>query len=166
MTASMDSRPDTSAIWRALDGIMDPEIPVVSVVELGVVRQVEVDGSRASVVMTPTFAGCPALEVMRQQIALAVAGLGYETVEVELCFDPPWTTDALSPETRTKLCEFGLAPPPLHRGQVRLVLDAPAACPYCGSEDTRLTNAFGSTQCRSIHVCNACGGPFEAFKPI
>jgi ring-1,2-phenylacetyl-CoA epoxidase subunit PaaD len=157
---------DASAVWRALGEVMDPEIPVVSVVDLGVIRQVEVDGQKARVVMTPTFAGCPALDVMREQVTQALAALGFETIEVLLSFDPPWTTEGLSDETRAKLRAFGLAPPLRHGGNVLLVLDQPAECPYCGSQDTRLTNDFGSTQCRSIHVCNGCGGPFEAFKPL
>jgi ring-1,2-phenylacetyl-CoA epoxidase subunit PaaD len=157
---------DASAVWQALGAVMDPEIPVVSLVELGVIRQVEVDGRRARIVMTPTFSGCPALDVMCQQVEHAVSALGFDKVEVALSFDPPWTTDGLSAETRARLRDFGLAPPPWHGGNVRFVLDQPAACPYCGSLDTRLTNAFGSTQCRSIHVCNACRGPFEAFKPM
>ena len=158
--------PPPSEIWQALEGVKDPEIPVVSVVELNVARQVDVDGSHVRVTITPTFAGCPALSAMRDEIRKAVLGLGFETVDVDLRFDPPWTTDDLSPETLVRLRDFGLSPPPRHGGNVRLVLDQPAACPYCGSEDTEVKNAFGSTACRSIHVCRSCRQPFEAFKPL
>jgi len=158
--------PTIPQIWEALEGVKDPEIPVVSVVELKVARQVEVDGSHIRVTITPTFAGCPALSAMRDEIRSTLLGLGFETAEVSLKLDPPWTTDDLSQETLARLRQFGLSPPPKHGGNVRLVHDQPAACPYCGSDDTQVKNDFGSTACRSIHVCNNCHQPFEAFKPL
>jgi ring-1,2-phenylacetyl-CoA epoxidase subunit PaaD len=158
--------PSEVEIWAALEAVKDPEIPVVSVVDLKVARRVEVDGLHVCVTITPTFAGCPALDAMRQDIRRTLLGLGFETAEVALQLDPPWTTDDLTPETLARLREFGLSPPRKHGGNVRLVLDHPAACPYCGSEDTEVVNAFGSTACRSIHVCRTCQQPFEAFKPL
>lgn len=156
----------TDEVWGALQEVMDPEIPVVSLVDLGVVRSVHTQDRTAHVEMTPTFSGCPAMEVMRQQVRERLLALGCDRVEIAIKLDPPWTTDWLSDEVKAKLRDFGLAPPRWHGGNVRLVLSEPTACPYCGSLDTELKNGFGSTLCRSIYVCHACRQPFEAFKPI
>lgn len=153
-------------IWRELDQVMDPEIPVVSVVELGVVREVELTDDGARVTMTPTFSGCPALDVMREEVNQQLKSLGLSSIEVRWELDPPWTSDVLSEATRRKLREFGLAPAPEHRGNVELVLDEPRACPRCGSKDTTVKNRFGSTLCRSLHYCNECQEPFHALKPL
>lgn len=153
-------------VWRALEGVMDPEIPVVSVVDLGVIREVELSGGQARITMTPTFAGCPALDVMVEQVRAAVQALGIEGVQIEIVHSPAWTTDWLSEEAKEKLRSFGLSPPPEHGGDIELVLDDPAVCPYCGSADTVLKNRFGSALCRSIHVCQSCHQPFESFKPL
>lgn len=160
------SHPGTGEIWRALQGVMDPEIPVVSLVELGVVRSVHAERGKALVEMTPTFSGCPALDVMQQQVRERLADLGFEEIDIAIKLNPPWTTDWLSDDVKAKLREFGLAPPRKHGGNVRLVLSEPTACPYCGSLDTELKNGFGSTLCRSIYVCHDCQQPFEAFKPL
>jgi ring-1,2-phenylacetyl-CoA epoxidase subunit PaaD len=159
-------RPSEADVWAALNDVKDPEIPVVSVVELKVARRVEVEGLHVRVTMTPTFAGCPALAAMREAMRARLLDLGFETAEVVVELDPPWTTDDLPKETLLRLRDFGLSPPPRHGGNVRLVLEEPAACPYCGSNDTEIKNAFGSTSCRSIHVCRSCRQPFEAFKPL
>ncbi|MFP3853897.1 MAG: 1,2-phenylacetyl-CoA epoxidase subunit PaaD [Anaerolineales bacterium] len=156
----------TEEIWQALDDVMDPEIPVVSVVDLAVVRDVEMIEGSPVITITPTFVGCPALDVMKRDIASQVQSLGYEQVELRVRYDPPWSTDQLSSEAKEKLRGFGLAPPPQHGGRIELVLDQTAACPYCGSENTERKNSFGSTLCRSIHYCHACEQPFEAFKPL
>ena len=156
----------TEEIWQALDQVMDPEIPVVSVVDLAVVREVEwVEGSPV-ITITPTFVGCPALDVMKRDIVIQVRGLGYEQVKIQVSYDPPWSTDQLSSEAKEKLRGFGLAPPPQHGSRIELVLAQAAVCPYCGSENTERKNSFGSTLCRSIHYCRACEQPFEAFKPL
>jgi ring-1,2-phenylacetyl-CoA epoxidase subunit PaaD len=154
------------AIWRALEAVKDPEIPVVSVVELGVVRSVAVEGGRVTVTITPTFAGCPALHVMQSEIEAAVRRLGAEAVTVRLALSPPWTTDWLSDATRAKLKAFGLAPPPRHNGLIQIMFDERAECPYCGSDQTELKNAFGPTLCRALYYCHACRQPFEQFKPL
>lgn len=146
---------------------MDPEIPVVSVVDLGVIRDVEIQAEGGvRVTMTPTFSGCPALDVMREEVARQVRSLGHEQVQVVLEYHPPWTTDDLSDRGREKLREFGLTPPAEHGGNVALVLDGPRACPRCGSRDTELKNSFGSTLCRSLHYCKDCREPFQAIKPL
>jgi len=156
------------AVWAALAEIPDPEIPVISLVDLGVIRDVEVDGSRVRVEFTPTFLGCPALEVMRRAMEEQVSALGGEP-EVQVIADDSWSTDRISPEGREKLRAAGFAPPPLRSaGPTTLVqLQSKAfRCPYCGSTETRLENIFGPTPCRSIRWCESCRQPFEQFKTI
>lgn len=154
------------AVWAALEDVPDPEIPVLSVVELGMVRAVEVNGRSVRVDLTPTFAGCPAFHAIRDAVAARVAALGASAVEVKRQLAPAWTTDDLSDAARRKLAAFGIAPPDPHGGRLLLALEAPVACPRCGSFDTELTSAFGSALCREIHVCRACREPFERFKPL
>jgi ring-1,2-phenylacetyl-CoA epoxidase subunit PaaD len=155
-------------VWEALAGVPDPEIPVISVVDLGVVRGVDVDGDRVRVEFTPTMLGCPALDAMRERMAAAIRGLGAEP-EVRVVNDDPWTTDRITPEGREKLRESGFAPPtPREAAPVQLVQLQTGAfrCPYCGSTETRLENIFGPTPCRSIRYCAACRQPFEQFKTV
>jgi ring-1,2-phenylacetyl-CoA epoxidase subunit PaaD len=154
-------------VWEALAEIPDPEIPVVSVVDLGVVRDVRVDEMRVRVEFTPTFLGCPALEVMRDQMADAVRELGVEP-DVEVILDDSWSTDRITADGRRKLRESGFAPPLARGAQPSLIqLSAPVfRCPYCGSTETRLENIFGPTPCRSIRYCTDCRQPFEQFKTI
>lgn len=153
-------------VWQALKEVMDPEIPVVSLVDLGVVRDVQVEGDRVTVTMTPTFSGCPALAVMQQALREKVLALGAAEVEVRTVLEPAWSSDWIRPEAREKLRKFGLAPPPVHGGELNIALEEPVACPYCGSYNTTLKNSFGSTLCRAIYYCNACQQPFEQFKPL
>ena len=155
-------------VWEALAEIPDPEIPVLSLVELGVVHDVEVVGERVHVGFTPTFLGCPALEMMREQMEQSIRKLGAEP-DVEVLTADGWTSDRITPAGRRKLEEAGFAPPaPREAGGPTLVqLEAHAfRCPYCGSTDTRLDNLFGPTPCRSIRYCNACRQPFEQFKTL
>jgi ring-1,2-phenylacetyl-CoA epoxidase subunit PaaD len=155
-------------VWEALAEIPDPEIPTISLVDLGVVRDVEVEDERVRVAFTPTFLGCPALEVMRTRMEEAVRSLGAEP-EVEVLTDVPWSTDRITPEGRRKLRESGFAPPaPLEEGPVTLVQIQRTVfrCPYCGSTDTQLENLFGPTPCRSIRYCASCRQPFEQFKTL
>jgi len=161
-----------AAILEALDAVKDPEIPVVSVVELGIVQAVEVDGDAVRVVITPTFSGCPALHVMRQDIQACVEALGARRVTVDIALDPPWTSDRISPAARERMKAIGLAPPPpAGRRSFSIDLDleltpAPPTCPFCGSGDTALENAFGPTICRTLYYCHACQQPFEQFKAL
>ncbi len=153
-------------IWQALNEVKDPEIPVVSVVEMGIVREVNVTAEKVTVVMTPTFSGCPALPVMREDIGNRLHDLGVSNYEVKVALTPRWTSDWITEEARTKLKAFGLAPPPKAQNEINVLFMESAACPYCDSNDTSLKNTFGPTLCRSIYYCNACQQPFEQFKPI
>ena len=155
-------------VWQALGEIPDPEIPVLSLVELGVVRDVEVAERRVHVEFTPTFLGCPALDVMRDRMEEAVRALGGEP-DVEVVQDDSWSTDRITPEGRRKLREAGFAPPAPREasGPTLVQLQSHAfRCPYCGSTETRLENLFGPTPCRSIRYCTACRQPFEQFKTL
>lgn len=153
-------------IWSALDSVMDPEIPVVSLVEMGIVRQVTVAGDSVTVTMTPTFSGCPALVEMERLIIDKVRRLGAQHVTVEKSLAPPWSSDWINVAGRRKLKEFGLAPPPRHDGNLVVTFFDVAACPYCGSTNTSLKNSFGSTLCRAIYYCHACQDSFEQFKAL
>jgi ring-1,2-phenylacetyl-CoA epoxidase subunit PaaD len=157
----------TDEIWEVLDEVKDPEIPVVSVVEMGLIRSVGINDEKVIISFTPTFAGCPAFQVMRDEIQKQLEEAGAEDVEVKITYHPPWRSDWILSEGRKKLKEFGLAPPPVKGGKsVEEALSAPAVCPYCESENTTLKNSFGPTLCRSIYYCENCQQPFEQFKPI
>ena len=157
-----------AAVWEALAEIPDPEIPVISLVDLGVVKAVEVMDAHVRIEFTPTFMGCPALEVMRRQMEEAVTALGGEP-HVDVLLDDSWSTDKISADGRKKLRDAGFAPPaPRTEGAPTLLqLRKPVhRCPYCGSTDTRLDNLFGPTPCRSVRYCASCRQPFEQFKTI
>jgi len=155
-------------VWEALAEIPDPEIPVISLVDLGVVKDVEVEGERVRIAFTPTFMGCPALDVMRSQMERAVEALGAEA-QVDVLLDDSWSTDRITAEGREKLRAAGFAPPsPRGEGEPTLLQLGKAVhrCPYCGSTETRLDNIFGPTPCRSVRYCASCRQPYEQFKTI
>ena len=150
----VSTSPDTSGIWDVLVEVLDPEVPVVSVVELGIVRSVTPD----LVTITPTYTGCPATEVIERDVRAALDAAGYRRVAIETVLSPAWTTDWITPEGRAKLHAYGIAPP-VPRG-------AAVACPQCGSSDTVEISRFGSTACKSLWRCTACREPFDHFKAI
>jgi ring-1,2-phenylacetyl-CoA epoxidase subunit PaaD len=155
-------------VWDALAEIPDPEIPTISIVDLGVVRDVAIENGTVRVEFTPTFLGCPALEVMRNRMAERIRELGAEP-EVEVVLNDSWSTDRITPAGREKLRDSGFAPPaPREASAPKLVqlLSGAFKCPYCGSTDTRLENIFGPTPCRSLRYCQSCRQPFEQFKTI
>jgi ring-1,2-phenylacetyl-CoA epoxidase subunit PaaD len=152
-------------VRAALAEVPDPEIPVVSIVDLGLVERVEVTEASVRVELLPTFVGCPALEVIRSSVHDRLAAFG-RPVEVDFSYRVPWTSDRISPHGRRRLRASGFAPPSGSIDQPLLALDVPVPCPHCGSRRTLLENAFGPTQCRTIRYCTACRQPFEAFKPV
>ena len=167
MTTTATSLED--AIWDALRGVADPEIPAVSVVDMGMIAQVEVDGATATVIVLPTFTGCPAIDVIKSDVRAAVEAVdGVTSALVETTFSPPWTSERITEDGRAKLKEFGLAPPtgegPVLLGSIGLPTFA--VCPFCGSKNTVNENPFGPTPCRALYHCNNCQNPFEQFKPI
>jgi ring-1,2-phenylacetyl-CoA epoxidase subunit PaaD len=164
------TRVDQEAVWAALAEVPDPEIPVVSVVDLGIVHSVELDGERLRVELLPTFVGCPALDLIRDSVAARLAGMA-PRVEVEMTFAEPWTSERITADGRRKLRESGFAPPGPQPGAGQPLFATIgtrplATCPWCGSRDTALENPFGPTRCRAIFWCNRCRQPFEQFKVI
>jgi ring-1,2-phenylacetyl-CoA epoxidase subunit PaaD len=157
---------DEGAIWAALAEVPDPEIPAVSVVDLGIVHRVDVSPEAIRVEILPTFVGCPAVEMMRSAIADRLAGFA-PRVDIDVTFAVPWTSDRISPEGRRRLAASGFAPP-LRFGDATapISLGRAVTCPYCGSRRTVMENAFGPTLCRSIYYCTDCRQPFEQFKTV
>ena len=147
---SADSSEMIEAVWAVLNGVSDPEIPVLSIVDLGIVRSVESD----RVTVTTTYTGCPATEVIERNIRNALDRAGYESVELERAIFPPWSTDWITSEGRAKLEKYGIAPP----------TKSPATCPQCHSDDVIEVSRFGSTPCKSMWRCAQCSEPFELFK--
>ena len=155
--------------WDVLGTVLDPEVPALSVRDLGIVRDVVQHGDALEVVLTPTYSGCPATEAIERGVIDALEGAGLGPVRVTLRRAPAWTTDWISDEGKRKLREYGIAPPgATAEAPIRLVRKAPqpVACPRCGSIDTERLSAFGSTACKSMYRCVACREPFEHFKAI
>ena len=155
-------------IWQALEAVADPEIPVVSVCELGIVREVRVGEDSATVVITPTYSGCPATEAIEAAIRETLSHAGAPEVHVERRLAPAWTTDWITPAAAAKLREYGIAPPGHAKNEaqvVRFTTPAPT-CPRCGSTRTQRLSQFGSTACKALYRCNDCAEPFDYFKPI
>lgn len=156
-----------AAIAQVLDSVKDPEVPVLSVVELGVVRSAEIEGDRVTVTITPTYSGCPALDLMEREIRQALTAAGYAEVVVKTVYAPAWTTDWIPAAAREKLRAYGIAPPG-PAGSEPLIALGPTVrtvtCPYCGSANTTRESEFGPTACKSLHVCHSCRQPFEHFK--
>jgi ring-1,2-phenylacetyl-CoA epoxidase subunit PaaD len=162
---------DTAAIWARLGLVPDPEVPVISVVELGIVRDVEVDaGGRVTVSVTPTYSGCPAMVAIEHDIVAALAEGGWPDAMVRTVYSPAWTTDWIGEDAREKLKAYGIAPPPKVEDAEALVpLRRRAehiACPYCGSSATTMRSEFGATACKAVMFCERCRQPFELFKAI
>ncbi|MBL0308957.1 MAG: phenylacetate-CoA oxygenase subunit PaaJ [Bacteroidetes bacterium] len=161
-----------AAVWQVLENVKDPEIPVLSVIDMGIITAVQISNPKpetrnAIVIMTPTFVGCPAIEVMKKNIYEEVKKLGFDEVKVQVDFDVKWTSDRMKPEAKIKLEKFGLAPPPeMKDEELSEEMLNRVRCPHCGSTDTTLRSSFGSTLCRAIRFCFNCKQGFEQFKPI
>lgn len=149
-----------------LEAVKDPEIPVLSLVDLGVITNVEVEAAKVKIVMTPTFVGCPALEVMKSDITEVLKSKGIQTVDIEISYKLPWTSSRISEKGKEALKKFGLAPPPSGEIFTDLEVLTNVQCPRCNGVNTALKNAFGPTLCRAIYYCNTCRDAFEQFKPI
>lgn len=154
-------------ILEALQDVKDPEIPTISVVDLGIIRSVSIDDdNNVKVIMTPTFSGCPALKIMENMVREKLEQLGVKNAEVLTTFDEPWNTDMITPKGLEGLKKHGLAPPARHSGLVQIDILTKTECPVCGSRNTVMKSPFGPTLCRSIHYCNDCLNAFEQFKPV
>jgi ring-1,2-phenylacetyl-CoA epoxidase subunit PaaD len=153
-------------VYLWLEEVKDPEIPVLSLVDLGVITHVVVDGERIDIEMTPTFVGCPALDVMKEDIISVLRAHGAKEVKVKVSYRDPWSSDKISEKGRLALKKFGLAPPPssLIIGDIEVLEHA--VCPQCNGTNTEIKNLFGPTLCRSIHYCYDCREAFEQFKPL
>lgn len=157
-----------AAIWALLEQVNDPEVPVLSVIDLGIVRDVQLKGdNEVEVTITPTYSGCPAMDVISMQIRMLLLAQGFKQVSIKQVLSPAWTTDWMSEAGRQKLLAYGIAPPNPVQQVCRQELFAPhdaVACPQCGSYNTRLVSEFGSTACKSLYQCNDCHEPFDYFK--
>ncbi len=153
-------------IYTWLEEVKDPEIPVLSLVDLGVITDIQLTDSGVKIEMTPTFVGCPALDMMKSEIREVLAKNGIENISIEASFRNPWTSDRISEKGKQALKKFGLAPPPSREIFTELEVLEHAICPRCDGADTEMKNAFGPTLCRSIHYCNSCKEAFEQFKPL
>ena len=154
-------------ILEALQGVHDPEIPVISVVDLGIISGIDIEEEGITVKMTPTFSGCPAIHFMQDNIRAAlVEKFKTDKVEVIVDFETTWGSNRISEKGLGLLKKFGLAPPKRYSGDLKISEIADISCPYCDSKDTIMKSAFGSTLCRSIHYCNSCHQAFEQFKPV
>jgi ring-1,2-phenylacetyl-CoA epoxidase subunit PaaD len=168
-------RRDTQAVWSALAAIPDPEIPVISIVDLGIVRGIEWQDDAPVITVTPTYSGCPATEVIMADISRALTAAGFAKHRLEIRLAPAWTTDWITAGARERLAEFGIAPPGTRAVAAARVIDTsalrhrvarePVPCPRCGSTRTRELSRFGSTPCKAQHRCDDCLEPFDYFKP-
>ena len=169
MSAATAAATEEQAVWDIAATVVDPEVPVLTIEDLGVLRSVSVDGSRVTVDITPTYSGCPAIDAMRDDIVTALAAAGYPDVRVRQVLAPAWTTDWMSDAGRAKLEEFGIAAPLPREAGARgaggaISLGFGIRCPHCGSMHTRELSRFGSTSCKALYVCQRCQEPFDYFK--
>ena len=168
----VNAAPTREAILDILAEVKDPELPMIDVVELGIVRDVSFDDGHLTVDITPTYSGCPAMQVIEKEIVSTLAAHGFGDAQIRTVYSPAWTTDWMTAEARAKLREHGIAPPHLVEisggGIAELVslrrAKPTTACPFCGSANTVEKSEFGSTACKAIHFCNSCHQPFDSFK--
>jgi ring-1,2-phenylacetyl-CoA epoxidase subunit PaaD len=153
------------AIWDAVGEVLDPEVPVLTIADLGVLRSVRREGDEVVVTITPTYSGCPAMDVIRHEVELTLQAL-HVNGRVETVLSPAWTTDWMSEAGKAKLAEYGIAPPTGRRPAGPVMLSLTVRCPLCGSPDTTELSRFGSTSCKSLWRCNSCREPFDHFKSL
>lgn len=162
----MNSQISLPQIMEWLQEVKDPEIPVISLVDLGVITNVDIEDNKVSVNMTPTFVGCPAMDYMVNDVRETLNSKGIENVEVNVNFNTHWSSNNITDEGRDAIKKFGLAPPPHYDHIVDIDILEQTPCPYCNSTDTELKTPFGPTLCRAMHYCNNCKQAFEQFKPV
>ena len=175
MKAAVDTEKRSAVVWRTLARVPDPEIPMLSIVDLGIVRSVEWRGEELVVTVTPTYSGCPATDLIMADIGRGLATAGFAKHRLEVRLAPAWTTDWIAPEARERLARYGIAPPGGRAAPAEATIDATALsrrtrqasvpCPRCGSTHTRELSRFGSTPCKAQYRCEACLEPFDYFKP-
>jgi ring-1,2-phenylacetyl-CoA epoxidase subunit PaaD len=154
---------DAVAHVRAvLEQVVDPEIPVLTIADIGILRDIAFEGDTVVVTITPTYSGCPAMDLIRDEVRAALGAAGYPDAEVRTAYSPAWTTDWMSDEAKRKLTEFGIAPP----HEAAMTVRPEVVCPQCRSEKTHVVSEFGSTACKALLVCDSCGEPFDYFKEI
>ena len=162
---TLDDRTLRTRAWAAAASVVDPEIPVLTIADLGVLRDVKVDNGTVEVIITPTYSGCPAMNVIALELQLALERAGFAGPKVTTVLSPAWTTDWLTEEGKAKLRAYGIAPP-AQRGRRALFGEERVACPHCGSDNTERISEFGSTACKALWRCRACAEPFDYFKCI
>jgi ring-1,2-phenylacetyl-CoA epoxidase subunit PaaD len=162
---TLKAMPVPEDIWKVLEKVTDPEIPVLTIQDLGIIRDVKINEDGIKVVITPTYSGCPAMSMIALHIQEEMLGAGYSNVTIETVLSPPWTTDWMSEDGKNKLREYGIAPPS-GKARIHALLedDRPMNCPQCGSEQVELVSHFGSTPCKALYRCMDCKEPFDYFK--
>jgi len=164
VTAVLNDADLRQRAWDIVAGVVDPEIPVLTIADLGVLRDVAVTDGRVEVAITPTYSGCPAMNMIALEIELALEREGFRGSRVRTVLSPAWTTDWMSEQGRQKLKAYGIAPPQAGSGRRALFGEQQVACPQCGSEDTEVLSEFGSTSCKALWRCRSCREPFDYFK--
>ena len=153
-------------IWIALEAVKDPEIPTISMVDMGIITKIEIIDDAVLVEMTPTFVGCPAIKMMEQMVHDRLIEVGIKNVSVTTNLEKPWNSNKITDRGLLCLKKHGLAPPPKHQGEITDELLENITCPFCGSKNVEMKSPFGPTLCRSLHYCNNCLQAFEQFKPV
>ena len=158
---------DAKSIWKILESIPDPEVPVLSIIDLGIVRDVKINNEEVEIIITPTYSGCPAMDMIKMNIRMVLLENGFQNIKITSVLSPAWTTDWMSEAGKQKLKAFGIAPPTAKQQvcHTELFHDGEAIqCPRCNSYNTRLISQFGSTACKALYQCNDCHEPFDYFK--
>jgi ring-1,2-phenylacetyl-CoA epoxidase subunit PaaD len=153
-----------SRAWAAAAAVVDPEIPVLTIADLGVLREVRVENGAVEAIITPTYSGCPAMDMIAVEVGLALERAGFRAPKVRSVLSPAWTTDWITQEGKAKLERFGIAPPQGKAGRRALFAEERVTCPRCGSQATARISEFGSTPCKALYRCTACAEPFDYFK--
>lgn len=151
-------------VWKALDEVYDPEIPILSIIDLGIVRDVRINHPEVEVFITPTYSGCPAMDVISMEIRMALLQMGFKNIKITQQLSPAWTTDWMTDNGKEKLANYGIAPPVGKTFDKNYLENLAVECPLCHSKDTRLVSQFGSTACKALYQCNQCQEPFDYFK--